>query len=185
MSQHLHTWSVSGTVKFSTWPFSFHSVLSCMLGTCTLTATGPWRGKRQNDSRLINLREWNEHRCYRPNFTAKSTYITKEVGFLMEKYLYCKNIHRTFHGSKKNLISTKELLLWNKVVLCLHLLVDWLILMRWGWVWVGWWCRSRARGLWYWRSRDKCCKKKQLFHFDVERGNEGSATKLAQYNKFL
>lgn len=101
MSQHLHTWSVSGTVKFSTWPFSFHSVLSCMLGTCTLTATGPWRGKRQNDSRLINLREWNEHRCYRPNFTAKSTYITKEVGFLMEKYVYCKNIHRTFHGSKK------------------------------------------------------------------------------------
>lgn len=36
------TWSVSGTVKFSTWPLSFHSLLSCMLGTCTLTATGPW-----------------------------------------------------------------------------------------------------------------------------------------------
>lgn len=35
------TWSVSGTVKFSTWPLSFHSVLSCMLGTCTFTATGP------------------------------------------------------------------------------------------------------------------------------------------------
>lgn len=48
-SQHVHTWSVSGTVKFNTWPFNFHSVLSCMLGTCTLTATGPWRGKRHND----------------------------------------------------------------------------------------------------------------------------------------
>lgn len=49
--QVLHTWSVRGTVKFSTWPFSFHSVLSCMLGTCTLTATGPWTEKI-NTSRL-------------------------------------------------------------------------------------------------------------------------------------
>lgn len=36
-----HTWSVSGRVKTSTCPFSFHSVLSCMLGTWTLMDTGP------------------------------------------------------------------------------------------------------------------------------------------------
>lgn len=42
MGKQSPTWSVSGTVKFSTWPLSFHSLLSCMLGTCTLTATGPW-----------------------------------------------------------------------------------------------------------------------------------------------
>lgn len=71
------------------------------------------------------------------------------------------------HYDPTNLISTKELLLWNKVVLCLHLLVDWLILMRWGWV--GWWCRSRARGLWYWGSRHKCWKKKQLFEFKMRK----------------
>lgn len=38
----LHTWSDSGRVNTSTWPFSFHSVLSCMLGTWTLTVTGPY-----------------------------------------------------------------------------------------------------------------------------------------------
>lgn len=43
----LITWSVSGTVKLSTWPLSFHSVLSCMLGTWTLTATGPLRVKKK------------------------------------------------------------------------------------------------------------------------------------------
>lgn len=37
----IHTWSVSGRVKTSPCPFSFHSVLSCMLGTCTLMDTGP------------------------------------------------------------------------------------------------------------------------------------------------
>lgn len=37
----LHTWSDSGRVNTNTWPFSFHSVLSCMLGTWTLTVTGP------------------------------------------------------------------------------------------------------------------------------------------------
>lgn len=86
--------------------------------------------------------------------------------------------HRTFYCSEINLISAKELLLWNKVVLCLHLLVDWLILMRWGWV--SRWCRSRAWGLWYWRSRNKCCEERQLFQFEVEQSNKGSAAKLAQ-----
>lgn len=42
----LHAWSERGRVNTSTWPFSFHSVLSCMLGTWTLTVTGPY-GKTQ------------------------------------------------------------------------------------------------------------------------------------------
>lgn len=56
-----------------------------------------------------------------------------------------------------NLISTKELLLRNQIVLCLHLLIDRLILVRWRWV--GWWSRSSTWGLWYRGSRDKCWKK--------------------------
>lgn len=42
----LRAWSERGRVNTSTWPFSFHSVLSCMLGTWTLTVTGPY-GKTQ------------------------------------------------------------------------------------------------------------------------------------------
>lgn len=71
MSLWLNTWSVSGTVKFKTWPFSFHSVLSCMLGTWTLTATGPWREKKNVSKKK--------------NTGPKSTYIAQMVVSLMEK----------------------------------------------------------------------------------------------------
>lgn len=59
------TWSVSGTVKFSTWPLSFHSLLSCMLGTCTLTATGPWG-------------EIKEQRCNKSVWTQTELKSTRE-----------------------------------------------------------------------------------------------------------
>lgn len=60
-SQRSHTWSVSGTVKFSTWPLSFHSVLSCMLGTCTLTATGPWGEIKEGCNRCVFTQTKPEH----------------------------------------------------------------------------------------------------------------------------
>ena len=41
------------------------------------------------------------------------------------------------------------------------------------WWWVDWWCRSRARGLWYWRSRYKCWKRSG--------SNEGSVTKSLHF----
>lgn len=60
-SQRSPTWSVSGTVKFSTWPLSFHSVLSCMLGTCTLSATGPWGEIKEGRNRCVFTQTKPEH----------------------------------------------------------------------------------------------------------------------------
>lgn len=84
----LHAWSERGRVNTSTWPFSFHSVLSCMLGTCTLTVTGPY-GKTQI-------------KCLRPVITQHQTkylfpYLGSSVNTLKCVYrlLHCSH-NKTF-----------------------------------------------------------------------------------------
>lgn len=187
----LHTWSVTGTVKFSTWPFSFHSLLSCMLGTCTLTATGPQRQGKDSDTKTdettypCSTKQVSCVYLQLPQLETKpyiTTMCTKRT------FLFCISLNESDGHTKSqssllnhesdvvalvnykcnvtpfphfidptNLVSTKELLLRNQVILSLHLLTDRLILMRWGWV--DRWCWSSTWWLWHRWSRNKCQRK--------------------------
>lgn len=139
-------------MKLSDCPLSFHSVLSCMLGTCTLTDTEPYKIIY---SRITLTCQYTELPTASIGWP---TWHIKIQPWIIHTTAFC-HLSLTFNRWT-NLVYAEEILLWYKVVLCLHLLAGRLIIMAWGWV--GRWLRVRAGGLRDRRGRDKCWTGKKI-----------------------